>query len=209
MGLVAVLCRTLIRSDYRPHKDVMRIGTLLLLLTARAAAVFGQAVSEPTPVELRLDLPVQLFLQICATSYGDARAVEAQAERFGMTELPEDLARGYLVGNSGRAWYLEKPGEAFAVTFLDAKLCTLFIHQGDTGRIKASLEAWLPPENSGITYKVTSVPVRGGLESTQYLLQYPDGQEQWILTVNTEQESAVRAVISYQDSRGSGDLPIE
>lgn len=60
------------------------------------------------------------------------------------------------------------------------------------------MEAWLPPKNSGFSYKKELVSQSGPLSTTAYQI-FRDGQllEQWVITVNSEPNAELVAVMSY------------
>jgi hypothetical protein len=148
---------------------------------------------------LRKSKPIQLFMGTCVVGRENATSLEKMASHKGFVTAPDNVAQSYLSGNKGKAWYLSDSTGSYGLTLLESNLCSVYVHQGDPDKIQASMEAWLPPADSGFTYEKELISHKGSLTTTSYTLY--SGQkvlEQWLLTVNREGGSGLVAIMSYQ-----------
>lgn len=157
--------------------------------------------SSPTNEEglaLRKSAPIQIYMGTCVVGRAGPAAVEIQALDMGFTPASVDVAQKYLRGNPGKAWHLKNEQGEFGLTVLNNSLCSVFIHQGEPATLQKSMEAWLPPENSGFTYKKESNSQTEFLSTTSYQL-FRGGQlmEQWVITLNTQPSAELVAIMSY------------
>lgn len=174
------------------------LAVLLALLLPSAAT--AHADSEGS--SLRGAVPVQLFMQICVVGRRDPGVAARHAEENGFEVATEELARKYLGESHGRAWWRKDERGEFGVALLDNRLCSVFIHQGDPLTLQKSMESWLPPEESGFTFKKVRMPQTGSLETTAYRIYRSDELiEQWLITTNAQPESQLVAIMSYQPAR--------
>lgn len=118
---------------------------------------------------LRKSLPIQIYMGACVVGRADPEAVESQALEMGFGQVSGNAAQKYLSGNAGKAWHLKNEEGRFGLTILDNTLCSIFIHQGEPTTLQKSMEAWLPPKNSGFTYKK---PRRGRITLRRPLIKY-------------------------------------
>ncbi|GAB6261215.1 hypothetical protein L4174_021530 [Photobacterium sp. CCB-ST2H9] len=135
----------------------------------------------------------------CVVGRSGLPAVEQLAQKNGFHVAPSDAARHYLYGNPGKAWVLENERGSYGLSMLATKsLCSVFVHQGDPDEIQASMEAWLPPKDSGFTYTKAIVSDSGNLKTTAYdIYQGPKNIERWVITINYSQSSGLVAILSY------------
>lgn len=147
---------------------------------------------------LRKSLPIQIFMGTCVVGRAGADAVESQALDMGFVPVSGNVAQQYLSGNAGKAWQLKNEQGQFGLAVLSNTLCSVFIHQGDPKALQKSMESWLPPKNSGFTYKKESASRSEYLATTSYQI-FRGGQlmEQWVITLNTQPGGELVAIMSY------------
>jgi len=147
---------------------------------------------------LRKSEPIQIYMGACVASRASASGVKSQAKKMGFTPLSGQGAQQYLSGNSGLAWKKTSGNDNYGLALLGNGLCSVFIHQGSPETLQASMEAWLPPANSGFTYDKKIISSRGHLTTTQYQI-FRSGvlEEQWVITTNSQPNSELVAVMSY------------
>ena len=156
-------------------------------------------VADDNGLSLRKSQAIQLFMGTCVIGRENASSLEQMAERKGFVEAPNEVAPRYLNGNEGKAWYLNDETGSYGLTLLESNLCSVYVHHGDPGKIQASMEAWLPPADSGFTYKKELISQEGSLTTTSYTLYRGKHLlEQWFITINTEDDSELIAIMSYQ-----------
>jgi hypothetical protein len=164
----------------------------LHLFGCASASVSGDGLA------LRKSLPIQIYMETCVVGRAGPEAVESQAIEMGFSPVSGNAAHKYLSGNTGKAWRLTNEQGQFGLTVLNNTLCSVFIHQGEPTALQKSMEAWLPPKNSGFTYKRHSRSQSEFLETTSYQI-FRGGQlmEQWVITINTQPGAELVAVMSY------------
>lgn len=141
---------------------------------------------------------VQLFLTTCVSGRGKPAAVAEEAKKLGFTEASADMEKRYLQQHEGMAWHKEGSSGSYGITVLENGLCSVFIHQGDPTQIAAGLESWLPPAGSGYSSLKDRAAQPGGLTTTSYkVFKGPTMIEQWTLTVSSEPDSALKAILSF------------
>ncbi len=174
-------------------KVVILIGVFLFLVGC------GSTLAPDDGLALRKSQPIQLFMGTCVVGRESEASLELEAVRNGFINAPSNIAQNYLAGQEGRAWYLSDKTGTYGLALLKSELCSVYVHQGDPDKIKASMEAWLPPSGSGFTYKEELISQKGSLTTTSYIL-YRDSNiiEQWLITVNRQQGSGLVAILSYQ-----------
>lgn len=143
------------------------------------------------------NLAIQLFIQACVVTYAHAPEVESVVAKFGLTEIAGADAQQYLVGQPGRAWRGSVNLDPYAVTLLPNGLCTVFVHAGDTTQIHSAVESWLPPTSSGIAISRENLSSRPDLTTTAYELRGGQVQERWVITISSDPNSSLRAVLSW------------
>jgi|APSaa5957512535_1039671.scaffolds.fasta_scaffold94603_2 hypothetical protein len=154
---------------------------------------------EDKGLALRKSTPIQLFMGTCVVGRQSPLALEESAQRKGFKSAPLDIARSYLKGSDGKAWYLKNNEGSFGLALLKNSLCSVYIHQGSPEVLQASMESWLPPAGSGFTYKKELISKTGTLTTTSYtLFQGNKFLEQWVLTTNNSKKSNLVAIMSYQ-----------
>ncbi len=163
----------------------------------------GCVVSSPIKqdgegLKLRKSESIQIYMGACVASRASESGVKSQAKKMGFTSLSGQVAQQYLSGNPGLAWKKASSTGNYGLALLDNGLCSVFIHQGNPETLQASMEAWLPPINSGFTYDKKIISSRGYLTTTQYQI-FRSGalDEQWIITTNSQPTSELVAVMSY------------
>jgi hypothetical protein len=164
---------------------VALVASLVASGSARAA---DPASREPT---------IQLFLQVCATSYAHAELVETGVRLFGLREVFGESAEFYLRGAQGRVWAGIVESKRFAVALRPEVLCTVIAHDGSGPEIRAAVESWVPPPESGIAVKKDVVPSPANLESTSYELRGGKVRERWMITISSDPNSHTRAMLSW------------
>ncbi|MFY8299893.1 NMCC_0638 family (lipo)protein [Pseudoalteromonas sp. SS15] len=175
--------------------------TFYILATLLLSTVGCKSTTEKEDkgLALRKSTPIQLFMGTCVVGRQSSKALEQLANREGFVIAPEQIAQNYLKGNAGKAWHLNNDDGDFGLVLLENRLCSVFIHQGEPKTIQASMEAWLPPKNSGFTYKKELVSQSGSLTTTSYTLYQGNSfLEQWVITVNNAKPSNLVAIMSYR-----------
>jgi len=150
---------------------------------------------------LRKTTPIQLFMGTCVVGRQSTEALEHSAMESGFIKAPDNIANDYLKDNAGQAWLLSNADGRFGLTLLENKLCSVFVHQGNPSEIQKSMEAWLPPEGSGFTYKKQLLPQTGRLTTTSYTI-FRNGAaiEQWVITIDGVQPTNMVAILSYSSA---------
>ncbi|WP_339897695.1 hypothetical protein [uncultured Gilvimarinus sp.] len=172
---------------------ILAIATFLLspvLVLAATPDEEGQA--------LRTSIPVQIYMGTCVVGRANPGAVGSQALEMGFSIASNEQATRYLSGNEGQAWYMNSPQGEFGITVLNNSLCSVFIHQGDPHELQASMEAWLPPQNSGFSYTKEMTSQSASLSTYMYKI-FRDNQlmEQWTITTNAQPNTGMSAIMSY------------
>jgi len=170
---------------------MMRIQQFTALLFL---ALLSQAQADDAPQELT---PAQVFLQVCATTYGRTAQVEALVQRLSLNQLPESEAEEFLDGKSGKAWSGSIGGNVYTVVSEQSGLCSLFVFSGDPADIRASVASWLPPESTGITVSEEALPSPSHLETIAYELRGGKVSERWVITTPTEASSSLKGILSW------------
>lgn len=160
-----------------------------------SVALAGQDSAKPAHGE---SYPVELFMNTCVAGRGEAGAVASQAAKSGFQVATEDIARRYLLGKAGKAWYASNEHGEFGIAVLEDGICSVFLHKGDSGTLLASLESRLPAKNSGSHYTRELVSRTGFLTTTGYRIFHGDVlTEEWVITVSDLPESGLAAILSY------------
>lgn len=147
---------------------------------------------------LRKSYPIQLYMGACVVARAQPSNVEKQAVDMGFTEVTPDVAENYLQGYKGKAWIASNEHGRFAIVSQDRGLCSVFIHQGQPDKLVASMESWLPPENSGFSYKIELVSESDQLKTTAYKIYRSNAlMEQWVITTAKQQGGQLAAIMSY------------
>lgn len=157
---------------------------------------------SPESSALRKSYPIQLYMGACVSARAQPSLVEKQAEDLGFTKADKAVASQYLQGHKGQAWVSTNEHGQFAIASQNRGLCSVFIHQGSPEILIASMEAWLPPENSGFSFKKELVSESEHLTTTSYQI-FRDSQlmEQWVITVSNQPSSGLVAIMSYNASQ--------
>lgn len=171
------------------------LSFVLLLLSSNAASFEN----DSNAASLRGSTPIQLFMQICVVGRGNPELAARGAEKMGFDVAPDDRAEMYLSGNPGRAWFRNDESGAFGLTLLSNGLCSVFVHQGNPATLQESMESWLPPEDSGFSYKKEQVPQGSFLETTAFQI-FKSGRfiEQWMITTNAQPNPELVAIMTYE-----------
>lgn len=176
----------------------MKKITLLLPLIFSLASTSISAASNENELSLRKSFPIQLYMGNCVINRGQSSKIEEQALKMGFTTASEEIAKPYLQGQKGKVWLGQNQHGKFAVASLANGLCSVFIHQGNPEILQASMESWLPPQNSGFSYKKELVSQSKELTTTAYKLFRGDSfMEQWVITVANNPNSNLKAIMSY------------
>ncbi len=170
------------------------LGILLI-----GIAPFSFAAEEDDEgLELRKSYPIQIYMGTCVVGRGNPNAVESQAKEMGFKKAPKGIAQSYLKEQEGMAWFTENEHGRFGIATLNNGLCSVFLHQGNPQQLQASMEAWLPPPNSGFTYKKELVSKSEYLATTSYQIYRGSSlMEQWVITVSNQPNSSLVAIMSY------------
>lgn len=172
-------------------------GVILALITSLSGCVTSQ--DNDDAQALRMSLPIQIFMKTCVSGRANPIAVAYHAQEMGFSPAEEELAQKYAAGKKGSfAWQLQSDEGMFGLGVTENTLCSVFVHQGDPEKLRASMEAWLPPENSGFSYEKEFVSHAGPLSTTVYRL-FRSGQliEQWVITTSSEPNGELVAIMSY------------
>lgn len=147
---------------------------------------------------LRKSYPIQLYMGACVAARAQPVNVEKQATVMGFKEVTPDIAKSYLQGHKGKAWVASNEHGKFAIASQERGLCSVFIHQGDPDKLTESMEAWLPPKNSGFNYKTELVSESEQLKTTAYKIYRSSSlMEQWVITIAKQQGGQLAAIMSY------------
>jgi hypothetical protein len=147
--------------------------------------------------EGREDPTMPLFLQACATPYAHSQLVEPEVRKLGFNELQDDLAKRYLGGAPGKAWAGVFQARRFIIALRPESLCTVIAFDGDASAIKAAVESWLPPPESGVAAQRLPSQAPSGLETTAYELSGGKVRERWVVTVSSDPASQTKAMLSW------------
>lgn len=181
-------------------REMMKYFAAILIATASCLSQASQDSAES--LALRKSYPIQLYMGACVVARAQPTQVENQAKEMGFTEAENDVAQQYLQGHKGKAWVSKNEHGNFAIAAQDRGLCSVFIHQGSPEKLMASMEAWLPPEGSGFSYKKETVSKSGPLETTSYkIFRGTQLMEQWVITLSTQPGSKLVAIMSYDTSQ--------
>ena len=177
-------------------KRILVILSLITSLTAHANQDSEESLS------LRKSYPMQLYMGACVVARAIPSSVEKQALKMGFTQASNQVSKGYLQGHKGKAWISTNEHGQFAIASQDRGLCSVFIHQGDPEKLLAGMEAWLPPEGSGFTYKKEEQSKSELLKTTFYTI-YRGSQpmEQWVITTSSQPGSNLIAIMSYDSAQ--------
>ena len=174
----------------------MRYIFVLLVSALPFVAAADQDSSDS--LALRKSYPIQLYMSACVVARAQPSNVEKQAVEMGFEEATPDVAKNYLQGHKGKAWVASNEYGSFAIASQERGLCSVFIHQGDPDKLIASIEAWLPPENSGFSYKTELVSESEQLKTTAYKIYRLSAlMEQWVITTTKQQGGQLVGIMSY------------
>jgi hypothetical protein len=177
-------------------REIMRYIFVLLVSALPFVATADQDSSDG--LALRKSYPIQLYMGACVVARAQPSNVEEQAVYMGFKEAIPDVAENYLQGHKGKAWVTSNEHGNFAITSQERGLCSVFIHQGDPDKLIASMEAWLPPENSGFNYKSELVSESEQLKTTAYKIYRSSTlAEQWVITTAKQPGGQLAAIMSY------------
>ena len=92
--------------------------------------VFGLWVfnKKPVPVET---FSANAFMSSCLLFAGDLSGFEKAMHERKVSRLPDEKAKFFLKGRSGKAWGFAANGGQFALTWLDDGVCTFFVREAD------------------------------------------------------------------------------
>ena len=174
----------------------------IIISVALAFTLMGcgsnQPKSEDADLSLRKSEAIQVYMGSCVASRANPDSVESQVKEMGFSLLESEAAQKYLSGKPGKAWGKKTSTNSYGLTLLENSLCSVFIHKGNPKDLQASMEAWLPPANSGFTYQKNIISQRGSLTTTQYQI-FRSGKlmEQWVITTNAQVNAELVAIMSY------------
>ncbi len=176
-------------------KQIIVSTTVLLFIIL---TTHSQVVSNDDGLALRKSYAIQLYMSTCVVGRSQPETLATQIRKQGFNPAPKNLATKYLGDNPGNAWYLKNEQGEFGVATLANGLCSVFIHQGDPNEIQASMEAWLPPKNSGFSYTKELTSQSKYLRSTAYkIFRDKNLMEQWVITVSNSPDSELVAILSH------------
>ena len=174
----------------------MRIILVFLVSVFPFVVAADQDSSES--LALRKSYPIQLYMGACVAARAQPVNVEKQATEMGFNETTSDIAKSYLQGHEGKAWVTSNEHGKFAIASQERGLCSVFIHQGNPDELIASMEAWLPPKNSGFSYKTELISESEQLKTTAYKIYRSSSlMEQWVITIAKQQGGQLAAIMSY------------
>lgn len=171
---------------------ILPIISLALAISSPLGHAEGAKAAEPL-------YPVRLFMGTCVAGHGEPAEVARLAKALGIEPAADKVARRYLGGNTGDAWYVNNDQGEFGIAVMDRKaLCSVFVHGGDAAAVQASLEAGLPGEGSGLSFTRELVDDSGVLATTAYRIFRGDTMlEQWVITVSSHGGTKLAAILSY------------
>jgi hypothetical protein len=177
---------------------MQKIITLVIFTFTLVSCGSNQVKSVDSSLSLRKSEAIQTYMGACVASRANPASVKSQVKDMGFTPLSGDTAQKYLSGKPGMAWSKTTSTSSYGLTLLENSLCSIFIHKGSPATLQASMEAWLPPANSGFTYQKNIISQRGALTTTQYQI-FRSGalMEQWVITINTQANAELVAIMSY------------
>jgi hypothetical protein len=140
---------------------------------------------------------MQLFLEACASTYAYEPRVAEAMKSLSFSELAGTDADKYLLGQPGRAWVGTIDTNRYGVAVQPNGLCTVFVHAGDATQLQSAVEAWLPPEDLGISVKKMDLTTQPALPTTSYELLGGQVRERWVVTISTDPASPLRAMLSW------------
>ena len=185
-----------IMLGFKTMREIMRYIFVLLVTSLPFVAVADQDSSDG--LALRKSYPIQLYMGACVVARAQPSNVEKQAVDMGFKEATPDVAANYLQGHKGKAWVTSNEHGSFAIASQERGLCSVFIHQREPDKLIASMEAWLPPENSGFSYKAELVSESEQLKTTAYKIYRSNAlMEQWVITTAKQQGGQLAAIMSY------------
>lgn len=169
----------------------LKIFVCMLAITLGSKSIYANEAVESL-------FSTKAFLNICVSSGGNPEIINKQAKNMGFIQMPNEYAAHFLKDYNGNAWMINSSEGKFVITQLDNGVCSLFINKGNSTEIQKSLESWLPPKSTGLTYK-KEISKDKNLTSTNYIIS-KDGKalETWIYTSSSEKNASVVAVISHQ-----------
>lgn len=141
--------------------------------------------------------PMSLFLQACAATYAHTSEVERVMKEIGLGEITGTEAQQYLQGNAGKAWRGSDTSTPYAVTVQPNGLCTVFIFAGDADQLQKDLDWWLPPKSTGIKVTIEDLTTSPELKTTSYELRGGKVRERWVITISSNPNSSLRALLSW------------
>ncbi|WP_299946358.1 hypothetical protein [uncultured Microbulbifer sp.] len=175
---------------------------LVVLLITIFSCVSQASQETAESLVLRKSYPIQLYMGACVTSRAQPSQVESQAKEMGFIEAEGEVARQYLQGHKGKVWVSSNEHGNFSIAAQDRGLCSIFIHQGNPEQLIASMEAWLPPEGSGFSYKKEIVSKSGSLKTTSYkIFRGTKLMELWVISLSSQANSKLVAIMSYDTSQ--------
>jgi hypothetical protein len=178
----------------------MRYILAFLIAISSYTAQADQDSSES--LALRKSYPIQLYMGACVSARAQPSLVEKQAKDLGFTKANKAVASQYLQGHKGKAWVSTNEHGQFAIASQNRGLCSVFIHQGNPETLIASMEAWLPPEGSGFSFKKELVSESEHLITRSYqIFRGNQLMEQWVITVSNQPGSGLVAIMSYNASQ--------
>lgn len=178
------------------------MNRIKIYIIAGAIAIFagaGHADQGDDGRALSNSYPIQIYMAACVVGLGEEKVVASQAKVMGFKEAPGEKSEQYLRGNEGKAWYAKNEHGEFGIASLKNGSCSIFIHQGNPETLQASMESWLPPENTRFSYTKELVSNSGHLTTTAYKIFRGDSlMEKWSIMVSSEPGSKLVAIMSYE-----------
>lgn len=103
----------------------------------------------------------------------------------------------YLPGKPGKAWRGPDDSMPYAVTVQPNGLCTVFVFAGDVEQLQVDIDRGLPPESSGIKVATEDLTTSPELKTTSYELHGGEVRERWVITISSNPDSPLRALLSW------------
>ena len=175
----------------------MKRTSIMATFVVALFAVSSVKANTDDSTVLRKSEAIQAYMGACVSTRANLDAVKGQAKKMGFVPLSGESAQKYLSGNRGLVWSKRAPMSGYTLTLLANGVCSLFVHKGDPSLLQASMEAWLPPSDSGFTYKKSVISKRGPLTATQYqIFRSAVMIEQWVIATNSQANTGLAAIMS-------------
>lgn len=144
------------------------------------------------------NVAVQTFLTTCVSSRGDSSLLKQQAEKVGFVQMPEEMTNYFLQDRAGQAWMIVTPEGKFVLTKLGDGTCSLMVNRGNAKEIQESLESWLPPKSTDLTYHKKVSKDKNLITTVYGILNKGKPMETWIYSTSLTPNPSLVAIISQK-----------